>query len=459
MASIEPWFSRRRTPGDLETKVFNSGARCKFLDENGEDVRFKQPGFRWDVFKERRKAIYKDYSERIQASFDQVYEKITGVRRYLYNFIASYVCVCVAVRPTLCVCFTNHREKSQSPIAVLPTIKTPAISKSRSRVASKLHSQDLSPVREAPVISQPKIDPPLLNTENPVEEKVAETVKNLEPAILDVTNTTVRRSMRINKKDIHRISKPDDHFGQENLNPSKRPPIASHQPQADIALKEVPQEEVQPTLITASARPKRNTRSRTAKATSATTTTNSDTIAEPFRRPTRATSRRAAAKAAAKSIEESFSEEAVRDDTCKPSVKEVPATLVVEESDSGLMKGGLDARKNQKTRESVSLQQVKMSVCKVSMEKVVSPVTSPISSMVTPPEEGDEREQELTTKTHQQPMEEEKETNEANLSNETTQSTTTLSTETGMGPKLSYLFLSYVQKNFNNLVMSCRGCR
>lgn len=82
MASVAPWFNRRKTPGDLEleTKVFSG--RCNFLDENGEDIRFKEPGFRWGVFKAKRKEIYKDYSERIQAAFDQVYEKITGVRRY-----------------------------------------------------------------------------------------------------------------------------------------------------------------------------------------------------------------------------------------------------------------------------------------------------------------------------------------------------------------------------------------
>lgn len=82
--NVVPWFSRRRTPGDLETKVLNSsGSRCKFLDENGEDIRFKEPGFRWGVFKEMRKDVYKDYAERIQAVFDEVYEKITRIRRYM----------------------------------------------------------------------------------------------------------------------------------------------------------------------------------------------------------------------------------------------------------------------------------------------------------------------------------------------------------------------------------------
>lgn len=82
MASAQPFFSRKQTPGDLETKVFTSRSRCKFLDENGEDIRYKQPGIRWELFKEMRKATFADYAERIQAAFDEVYEKVTGIRRY-----------------------------------------------------------------------------------------------------------------------------------------------------------------------------------------------------------------------------------------------------------------------------------------------------------------------------------------------------------------------------------------
>lgn len=93
MANIIPWFSRRRTPGDLESGVFNTGSRSnfQFLDENGEDTRFKEPGFRWEVVREKRIAIYNDYAARIQASFDQIYEKITGVRRYFVQKCHRYI--------------------------------------------------------------------------------------------------------------------------------------------------------------------------------------------------------------------------------------------------------------------------------------------------------------------------------------------------------------------------------
>lgn len=78
----EPWFSRRRTPGDLEARAINSTGRCNYLDANGEDVRHKQPGLRWELLRDKRKATYRDYAQRIQAAFDEVYEKMTGIARY-----------------------------------------------------------------------------------------------------------------------------------------------------------------------------------------------------------------------------------------------------------------------------------------------------------------------------------------------------------------------------------------
>lgn len=78
----DPWFSRRRTPGDLETRVINSTGRCNYLDENGKDVRHQNPGLRWEVLREKRKATYKDYADRIQAAFDSVYEKLSKISRY-----------------------------------------------------------------------------------------------------------------------------------------------------------------------------------------------------------------------------------------------------------------------------------------------------------------------------------------------------------------------------------------
>lgn len=87
MAIREPWFSRRRTPGDLEARVFKSTGRCKFVDDDGEDMRYKQPGFRWDLFRDIRKTTCNEYSERIQSIFDEVYEKITIIGRY---FICVY---------------------------------------------------------------------------------------------------------------------------------------------------------------------------------------------------------------------------------------------------------------------------------------------------------------------------------------------------------------------------------
>ena len=189
--------------------------------------------------------------------------------------------------------------------------------------------------------------------------------------------------MRLNKKD---ISKPDDRL---------RVP---HQQQADIELEQI---EIQPPENT-SARPKRNTRSRAAKATSS-----DNTKAEPVRHSTRATSRRAAAKAAQKRIEDSFSEEQ-------------GDKLSVKERDSGFTEGESGSMKPK--RESISLQQVKMSVCKVSLEKVVSPMTTltPDAKATPPPIETDGRTVELTVKDEQPGMEE----MEASSSHETTQSTT-----------------------------------
>ena len=364
MASVVPWFSRRKTPGDLETKVFVG--RCKFLDENGEDVRFKEPGFRWGVFKEKRKEVYKDYAERIQAAFDQVYEKITGVRRYFQILCISYLICCL----TYVCMFLNHSEKSQSPMPVLPTIKTPAISKYRSRVATKLPTPDFSPQGDvAPVISQTT---PLANTENPVVEEVVE--NQPDPVVIDVTNTMVRRSMRFNK--------------------SKLPANAPHQ-QIDILVKEEEQTATQPPQL-ASARPKRNARTRSTKATSAnSSTTSCETTVEPVKRSTRATSRRAAAKAAQHRIENSFIEVS----------EEIP---VASESDSGFAEEGLESKKIK--RQSVSVHHVKMSACQVSLEKVPSPVTSPTSPVSVAKE----------TVKDQQPMED---VVEPNSSQQTAQST------------------------------------
>ena len=286
----------------------------------------------------------------------------------------------------------RENETSQSPIPVLPTIKTPAISKSRSRVAAaKPPTQDLSPQREAPVISQPKFNTPLASTKS---TKVPEIIENPpELVILDVTNTTVRRSMRLNKKD---IPKPDDRL---------RVP---HQQQPDIELKEVGQVEMQPPEST-SARPKRNTRSRATKATSSNSSANAK--AEPVRRSTRATSRRAAAQAAQKRIEDSFVE--IREGQGDKSS--------VQESDSGFAEGESGSKKPK--RESISLQQVKMSVCKVSLEKVASPVTTPTpgGKATPPPTKTDGEKEELTVKDEQPAVEE---TMQASLSHETTQSAT-----------------------------------
>ena len=286
----------------------------------------------------------------------------------------------------------RENETSQSPIPVLPTIKTPAISKSRSRVAAaRPPTQDLSPQREAPVISQPEFNTPLASTKSPKAPEIVENPPEL--VILDVTNTTVRRSMRLNKKD---IPKPDDRL---------RVP---YQQQVDIELKEVEQIEMRPPE-SALARPKRNTRSRATKATSSNSSTN--TKAEPVRRSTRATSRRAAQKR----IEDSFVEIS----------EEQGNKSSVQESDSGVAEGELGSKKPK--RESISLQQVKMSICKVSLEKVASPMTIPTpgGKATPPPTEIDGKKEELAVKDEQPAIEE---TMEASLSHETTQSTTT-----GMG--------------------------
>jgi hypothetical protein len=201
--------------------------------------------------------------------------------------------------------------------------------------------------------------------------------------------------MRLNKKDVPpKLS--DDRLRN-----------APHQQQTDIELKQI---EVQPPQ-NASARPKRNTRSRAVKAISSnpgtdakvmkTTSSNSstDAKAEPMRRSTRATSRRAAAKAAQKRIEDSFVEDSTESgDSCKSSVKE---------GESESVEGEGSGSSEKPKRESVSLQQVKMSVCKVSLEKVASPVTTIAEATPPPPppsRETDGQEEELTlTSKNEQP--------------------------------------------------------
>ena len=91
MAGKEPWFSRRETAGDLENRVFNSTSRCNYLDENGEDMRYKQPGLRWGMLSEMRRSTHSEYAGRIQSIFDEVYAKITRLGRYLTLKLKKYV--------------------------------------------------------------------------------------------------------------------------------------------------------------------------------------------------------------------------------------------------------------------------------------------------------------------------------------------------------------------------------
>ena len=77
MAHSSQWFSRKQTAGDLEANMFDSGRQCEFVNANGEDVRYKQPGLRWELFKEIRKETYFDYTGRLQSVFDEFYERVT----------------------------------------------------------------------------------------------------------------------------------------------------------------------------------------------------------------------------------------------------------------------------------------------------------------------------------------------------------------------------------------------
>ena len=87
-----PWFNRRHTPGNLEASVFDSGRPCEFLNENGEDVRYKEPGVRWSLLKEMRKETYNDYAGRLQGVFDEFYERISKLGKNRQSRYCQQVC-------------------------------------------------------------------------------------------------------------------------------------------------------------------------------------------------------------------------------------------------------------------------------------------------------------------------------------------------------------------------------
>ena len=271
------------------------------------------------------------------------------------------------------------RERSESPVPVLPTLRTPGISKSRSRLAAK---------HDSPVDVESEDNKQ--STEVPSDvEKVKEMMEN--PVVVhDITNTSVRRSLRVKRNDI----KSEAQFLRENVKSPQINPLQLEVVQEDA---EGDQVRVQPP---ASARPRRSTRLLKSKA-----------AANPVRRATRAATRKSA-KAAANKIRESLGDknnvvtasvslgekervrkslktnveknakkatkkrqkESVTSDydmdtgSCSP---EIEKGTLIEKTPEGKETYSKSESNEEKKRESLTLK--KMSHCRVSLSKVTSP--------------------------------------------------------------------------------------
>ena len=271
------------------------------------------------------------------------------------------------------------RERSESPVPVLPTLRTPGISKSRSRLAAK---------HDSPV--DVEFEDNKQSTEVPSDvEKVKEMMEN--PVVVhDITNTSVRRSLRVKRNDI----KSEARFLRENVKSSQINPLQLEVVQEDD---EGDQVRVQPP---ASARPRRSTRLLKSKA-----------AANPVRQ-TNSAAMRKSAKAAAKKIRESLGDknnvvtasvspgekervskslktnveknakkatkemqkESVTSDydmdtgSCSP---EIEKGTLIEKTPEGKETSSKSESNEEKKRESLTLK--KMSHCRVSLSKVTSP--------------------------------------------------------------------------------------
>lgn len=252
--------------------------------------------------------------------------------------------------------FSLLRDSSQSPLTVLPSLRTPAISKSRSRVAARVNS----PVRPVTDTIPSKTVVPS-STENPVIEKASEMDENLEPlGVLDITNSSVRRSTRLTSKEL-KARKPgsENRFTQERFQPEvlNKPTQPPQQSQLEI----VHIEEAQPRQKS-SARPTRVTRSRAAKAI--TTSVDETDTNEPARRTTRASSKRLA-RTASKQIQKTLASDSDMDVVLNSPVNNVAPDSSLKSSDN-----------KTSTNKSLPLQK-NMSNLQVSLEKVASPSAVP----------------------------------------------------------------------------------
>ena len=73
---------------DLEKQVAKhqtSNGRKMFYGESGDDLRLKQPGFKWSLINDRRHQISDDFAKQLSSIFEEYYEKITGQDKRLFK--------------------------------------------------------------------------------------------------------------------------------------------------------------------------------------------------------------------------------------------------------------------------------------------------------------------------------------------------------------------------------------
>ena len=288
----------------------------------------------------------------------------------------SLLCVYVS---NFILCLTC-RERSQSPIQALPTIKTPAISKSRSRLATKVASPVFKDIPDnLPNMMSIPTNNYCENSAKDNESEVASDTRSNPVVVLDITNTSVRRSGRLKRKELKFDGRDEAHFLREN----SRPVGIQEQVPHETVLESIVEDAGAPLPPLSPARPKRNTRSRAAKTTASASSTGL-VFNEPVRRTTRANTRRAA-KTSEMQQEKCLVNEnkSTEDNVYNSSGKE--EETVQESSSSG-------EKRRKRKKKSVELEE-NMSKCRVSLDKIVSPVgVSP--NLPTPPMEANAEEKE-----------------------------------------------------------------
>ena len=84
------WFGRglrTKMAPELAEREFATTAsmRKALFNEAGKDVRLITPGLRWSYIDEKKAAIRRDFREKVQDAFDELYERITGGKRCVYK--------------------------------------------------------------------------------------------------------------------------------------------------------------------------------------------------------------------------------------------------------------------------------------------------------------------------------------------------------------------------------------